>query len=101
MSGGHWNYDQYKMEELGEKLSAEHDPVLAAIGRQLALMANWIDSADRQYSGDASGWREGARDAALAAMAPFVVEIIQERAEDLMTYLGEVQKALRAVAGTK
>lgn len=101
MSGGRWNYDQYKVEELGEKLSKESDVVLAAIGVQLTLLAEWIDSADRQYSGDASGWKDGARDEALAVMAPVAIEVIRERAQDLTVELHEMQKVLDALSRPK
>lgn len=101
MSGGHWNYDQFKVYEIGEKLSNESDVALASIGRQLKLISAWIDEADRCYSGDGSSWKERTRAEALAANAPVVVEVIQERAQDLMDDLQEMQKVLRAIAGAK
>lgn len=101
MSGGRWNYDQYRVAELGDRLTNESDVVLAAIGQQLNLMSEWINEADRCYSGDGSSWKEKTRGEALVAMAPVALEVIQERAQGLMVDLHEMQKALDALVRTK
>lgn len=101
MSGGRWNYDQYKVAELGDRLTKEADVVLAAIGQQLNLMSEWINEADRCYSGDGSSWNEKTRGEALTAMAPVALEVIQERAQGLMVDLQAMQMLLGALARTK
>lgn len=101
MGGGRWNHEQFKVYELGEKLSNESDVALVSVGRQLRLMSAWIDEADRCYSGDGSSWNERTRGEALMAMAPVALEVIQERAQDLMDDLQQIKKLIDALAGAK
>lgn len=101
MGGGHWNYEQFKVYELGERLSKECDVALAAIGRDLMRASAWIDDADRCYSGDGSSWNEKTRDEALRAMAPIAIEVMQERSEALLEVMLEIRKLLDSPAVSK
>lgn len=66
MSGGRWNYDQNRVEALGEQLQEEGNPVLRAMGCHLVSIAREIKDADWFLSCDTSHYDFGK----MAALLP-------------------------------
>jgi hypothetical protein len=61
---------QHRLTDFGEKLAAESDPVIAAVGKMLMEVADQLDAVDRVYSGDREQDQLAAPIAALRALLP-------------------------------
>lgn len=87
MSGGHWDYEDCRVGQFGERLQEDSDFLLRALGDHLVAIGKVLHDVDWQRSGDTAGWD---RSELYALLPPgSAIEAARRSAEDAVRNLNE------------